>query len=330
MREEFEGPMMTKTHYLAGDWGTSRLRLALYATDSVSRIIRFGEGPGVKQTEDFEAVFVETANRLWPQDEPICAYMAGMVGANIGWRETPYAPCPVSAQSLTRHGVEFRIGNKFNIFIAPGASCVNYFGCHDVMRGEETQIIGVLRNSAPASGRRLICLPGTHTKWALVEDANLLRFETSLQGELFEVLDRHTILTKGFRAERSDEQAARTFDRAVILMRDQPEMSLSQALFMTRSLSLLGDLSPGEGRDFLSGLIIGADARDIPARFFRNDRIAPPVMLVGDPALTRLYARAFDHFDIAATEHDGGEAVTGGLNFFREQKKLKDARHEAC
>ena len=321
---------MAQTHFLAGDWGTSRLRLTLFADDGRGpRSIETRHGPGVKDTEDFEAVFVALADSLWPGKDTISAYLAGMAGSNIGWRETAYAPCPVSADALMEHGVELNVRDKYRVFIAPGATCMNFFGCRDVMRGEETQIIGMLGDSAIGSGRRLLCLPGTHAKWALVENGALLRFETSLQGELFDVLSRHTILTKG--AEPSSRPPAVTdaFERAVVLLRDQPQLTLSQSLFMTRSLCLFEELKKEEARDFLSGLTIAADARDVPPRFLEHDGIELPIILVGDPALTRLYARALQLCGYDAAEHDGAGAVARGLDIFRHKRKIRKGEHEA-
>ena len=67
------------------------------------------------------------------------------------------------------------------------------------MRGEETQAIGWLAQDAERrKGRHVICHPGTHAKWVLVENGRIVRFITAMTGELFAVLTRHSVL-------RSDE-----------------------------------------------------------------------------------------------------------------------------
>merc|ERR1712216_152509 len=59
----------------------------------------------------------------------------------------------------------------------------------DVMRGEETQLLG-----AWSGKRRLFVLPGTHSKWALTSADGVVSFQTQMTGEFFELLRRHSIL----------------------------------------------------------------------------------------------------------------------------------------
>ena len=61
----------------------------------------------------------------------------------------------------------------------------------DVIRGEETQIFGALGNG---SDNGQFILPGTHSKWALVENGQIVWFTTFMTGELFAVLCNHSIL----------------------------------------------------------------------------------------------------------------------------------------
>ncbi|MEJ0058829.1 MAG: 2-dehydro-3-deoxygalactonokinase [Terricaulis sp.] len=56
---------------------------------------------------------------------------------------------------------------RFQAWLTPGLSVAHENGLFDVMRGEETQIFGALTDARPPSSSR----PGTHSKWARVEDA---------------------------------------------------------------------------------------------------------------------------------------------------------------
>ena len=85
--------------------------------------------------------------------------------------------------------------------LVPGLSGFDESGVAEVMRGEETQILGVpplLRDGGIA------CLPGTHSKWARVEGGRIVGFTTHMTGEAFGVLRSHTILGRMMRDGPSD------------------------------------------------------------------------------------------------------------------------------
>src|SRR6185436_6198995 len=71
----------------------------------------------------------------------------------------------------------------------------NPLGAPDVMRGEETQLVGALEiEPALAAGRHLVCMPGTHTKWVSMRDGIVQEFLTVPTGEVFALLCNHSVL----------------------------------------------------------------------------------------------------------------------------------------
>jgi 2-dehydro-3-deoxygalactonokinase len=172
------------------DWGTTSFRAyrldrsgdALEARSAPAGILRVPGG-------DFEGVF-EREVGPWLSERPALPVIAsGMITSRQGWVEVPYCPCPAGsaeiARALYRH--ETRAGRT--IHFVPGLSIVGADGVPDVIRGEETQIVGAIGDEAgAASGCRLLVLPGTHSKWALVEGSRLVWFATFMTGELFGVL----------------------------------------------------------------------------------------------------------------------------------------------
>ncbi|NJM35069.1 MAG: 2-dehydro-3-deoxygalactonokinase, partial [Rhodomicrobium sp.] len=163
------------------------------------------------------------------------------------------------------------------IFIAPGLSCTNPFGMPDVMRGEEVQILGALTQSGTDAG--VFCLPGTHAKWVIAEGGAVTNFFTSMQGELYDLLARRSILADSL--PPAEGVFGHAFDEAVAVMRDHPALSLSHALFSIRSRRLIGGLAAPDAHAALSGLLIGADVRDAP----RVD-----AQLLAEPAMSDLEA----------------------------------------
>ncbi len=183
---------------IAIDWGTSRARA--YRLDAAGRVLGERSEPlGIQQLGGLG--YPEALARLlgdWRRD-PVPRLACGMVGSRQGWREAPYVECPASLEHLARGLVDTVAGG---VSIVPGLSTRDAAGAPDVMRGEETQILGALAADAP---RTLAVLPGTHSKWARVERGIVLDFATFMTGELYEALVAHTIL--GRLAAAPDESA---------------------------------------------------------------------------------------------------------------------------
>jgi 2-dehydro-3-deoxygalactonokinase len=168
-------------------------------------------------------------------------------------------------------------------------------GLHpDVMRGEETQIVGVLALQPHLGDRSLLVLPGTHCKWVTVEQERVTRFTTYLTGELFAMLRDHSIL--GRPAKESGQPAGPdaldqdAFVRGVHAVRDGGAAGVAPRLFSTRSLFLAGVLTAPQTIDYLSGMLIGEEIRSVLADLAGES--CPPLVLLGAPSLCERYRLA--------------------------------------
>src|SRR5438105_4614874 len=165
---------MREAAFIAGDWGTSRLRL--YLCDAGGNVLTRSEGEGAS-VPDCAGRFA-AAVAAWDKVHGVLpAVLSGMVGSTIGWREVPYLECPAKPAAIA--GAALRLDQDGRaIAILPGLSCKGRTGAPDVMRGEETPIQGALRlHSHLAKGSHIFCLPGTHTKWAAVNDGAVIQFQ---------------------------------------------------------------------------------------------------------------------------------------------------------
>lgn len=287
--------------FIAGDWGTSRLRLYLCAADGTVMARREGDGAAVPDC----AGRFEAAVGGWDRDAPLPAILGGMVGSTIGWREVPYLACPAKPAAIGGAALRF-VARGRAIAIAPGLQCVNALGVPDVMRGEEVQILGALRlRPHLARGRHLLCMPGTHTKWVEIEDGAVMRFQTALSGELFQILRHHSVLVQG--GGDADPQGA-AFARGLAHARTHGSCGLLHLIFSTRSLVVTGAMAAGEAASYLSGLIVGADV----GAMLGHHRV-PQVLLICSPALAALYTRALDAYGVEASVIDGDGAAVAGL-----------------
>ena len=303
-------PTDAATH-IAGDWGTTHLRLHLCRGTSV---LDKADGPGIGALSGSspEAILFDAIKPWSGQHGALPIWLAGMVGSRNGWREVPYASCPADIDRLRGALLRFR-AHDHEVAIAAGVSCTNRLGAPDVMRGEETQILGaVAAQPSLGRGRHIVALPGTHTKWALLEDGRLQSFQTSLSGELYALLAERSTLLKAGNATGSERDERDGFDAGLRRCRELANVPLSHLLFEVRSRQLIQGLSPTAAGAFLSGLIIGQDVLGaVP--FFDQASPGAAVPIIGAPKLAALYSAALAAHGINSYALDATALTVGGL-----------------
>jgi len=304
---------MTSARFVAGDWGTSHLRLFL--CDERGTVLDSASGPGAADSSgQFATVFDSLLAKWTPHPSELPAVLCGMVGSSIGWIQAPYLACPARPEQIATACATLRDGQ---IRIVPGLSCRNRFDAPDFMRGEETQILGALQlQPALRQGRRLLCLPGTHTKWVMLEDGAVIEFLTAPAGELFTLLRDRSVLVREPGAGADSGTPA--FKLGLAQVDRFPQAQMLHRLFECRSRSLDGELAPHEVASFLSGLLIGSDivgALDVLA----GSIAVRSVHLIGSPQLMELYAAGLglQHYETSCT--DGVLAAVAGLAQVRRQ-----------
>jgi len=236
----------------------------------------------------------------WHTD-PAPRVACGMIGSRQGWREAPYVACPASLDTLAAGLARVDAGA---LAIVPGLVTRDRRGLPDVMRGEETQLLGAVG----ADEAVLAVLPGTHSKWAHVAGGTVVDFATWMTGELYAVLLDHSIL--GRMAERGTAPAADAFARGVA--RGLEDGSLAHDVFAARTLPLSGELAGADVADWLSGLLIGREIRDALAWARANGAGADRVRIIGSDALAARYATALRQAGIDA-ERGASDAAARGL-----------------
>ena len=239
---------------IALDWGTSSLRAYAIAADG-GMIGTRSEALGIMQVTngDFHAALRQCCGD-WLDAAPHAKLIAsGMIGSKQGWREAPYCACPADAASIARAMVKLSMGDGRTLHIVPGVSFTDpRSGVPDVMRGEETQIIGVL----PATGSHLAVLPGTHSKWVWIENGAIVRFSSWMTGEVYAALSQHTILGRLMQADAPHNTAA--FARGVRYGFAAPA-ALLHNIFSARTLGLFGTHDAAALPSYLSGMLIGTE-----------------------------------------------------------------------
>ena len=278
--------------WIAVDWGTTHLRAyALTSQQQVLAEAKSADGMGGLAADEFEPALLRLISEWLPEQGlnaveqgqvPVLA--CGMVGARQGWKEAEYQIVPCSPQS--RDGLTTVITNnkRIELQILPGLCQLNEA---DVMRGEETQIAGLLATKSNAFS--CVCLPGTHSKWVQLNQGEITEFSTYMTGEMFALMSEHSILRHGVHSTEWDDAA---FLAAVNHAVNSPQLLLND-LFRIRAKGLLEAMSANTARAHLSGLLIGSEIAGAK-HYWQSQRVA----LIGEDELVALYVAALNHLGI--------------------------------
>lgn len=293
---------LAATSWIAVDWGTSQVRAwALSAGGEILQRASSARGMSTLAPDQFEGALLELVGG-WLIDGQVTEVVAcGMVGARQGWREAPYAavPCvPLAAERMVSPELADR---RMRVSIIPGL-CQRTPA--DVIRGEETQVAGLLADHPDYRG--VVCLPGTHSKWAEVRDGQVVAFQTFMTGELFALLSQQSVLRHGMQGDASGPMDEAAF--AAGLQAGAQGLRLVGALFGLRAEGLLEGLGATAARARLSGLLIGQELAALDERWRGQ-----PVCVIGGGELAERYRRALDTQGIAALTVDAERVTLAGL-----------------
>jgi 2-dehydro-3-deoxygalactonokinase len=322
---------------IALDWGTTSLRaykLGHGGEVLEQRALPYGimQLPSTPRAIDghpcengFELAFDEACGD-WLAAQPRLPVIAcGMVGSAQGWRQAPYCPTPARAADLGAAMLSVRSLRGATVHIVPGV--IQHSRLPNVMRGEETQVFGLLQN-LPAEHRdapRLIGLPGSHSKWVQVQDGCIDHFDTFMTGELYAAACAHTIL--GRTQQPGSPFDADAFDRGVgVALSPDGDIGPLSTLFSARTLGLTEQLPGSAQADYLSGLMIGHELRALGEvlRARGGQAALPSVTLIGNQALCERYQRALSASGFGAVAL-AAEATERGLWRLAEAAGLLDA-----
>ncbi|ASJ75807.1 putative 2-dehydro-3-deoxygalactonokinase DgoK1 [Granulosicoccus antarcticus IMCC3135] len=283
---------------VAVDWGTSSFRLWTLSADG--QVLARANGPygmASLSKQDFAQVLEDQLNRL-SVDRHVPVLICGMAGAAQGWCEAPYLQAPMALSQLGLGAVRVPDIER-QVHILPGFMQTQ--PCN-VMRGEETQILGLL--SARPDFNGVVCLPGTHSKWVRLSEGQIAHFTTCMTGEIFSLLCHQSVLKHSTAGKGWDAAA---FVEAILQMMSAPA-SLADSLFGLRAQMLLEDLPPATARARLSGMLIGIELAATQA-YWQDCEVA----LIGEASLCRHYATALASQSVAVDLLDSEAMTLSGI-----------------
>ncbi|WP_298260132.1 2-dehydro-3-deoxygalactonokinase [uncultured Litoreibacter sp.] len=290
---------LTYPDWIAVDWGTSNLRVwAMTAEGDVLAENGSDQGMSSVAPGEFEVTLLShIAPWLGNDHTPVIA--CGMVGARQGWDEAPYRAVPTTPLGDI-HVVPCK-DSRISMHILPG---LKQEKSADVMRGEETQIAGFLSENPGYDG--ILCLPGTHTKWAHISAGEVVSFQTFMTGEMFDLLSRESVLRHSIGEGGGLDHEA--FLGAVSDTISRPEAVATQ-LFKVRAVDLLFGADQAVSRARLSGILLGLELSAA-----RPYWLGQSVSLIGASALNALYAKALSAQGVSPSMHDVASTTLQGLS----------------
>lgn len=304
---------MDDVRLIAIDWGTSSARS--YALGRNGKVLTETSAPlGVQRMNG--SGFDEALRLLCGGDIPagIPLIASGMIGSRQGWIEAPYCECPAGFDAVAT--ALARVPGT-GLAIVPGLICRVDGGIPDVIRGEETQVFGAMAEAIGA--RQVVVLPGTHSKWVIAGSGGVETFSTFMTGELYAVLQEHSIL--GRLAAPGTDNAA--FDRGVRHSL-RPDAVLTHDLFSARTLALTGSLAPSGVGDYLSGLLLGTEVAAAQLWLEREGLDGEALTLLGEAALLKRYGRALALADIDSMPGPPDAAARGLWRIARHAGMVSD------
>lgn len=224
-------------------------------------------------------------------------WMSGMITSANGIVEIPHIGVPVGKKKLASCVQKFYEEKFFkkDIYFIPGIKSVpdgteitveNVYKINN-MRGEETEIIGILEEKIPdihhdsktltsdseKSDTFVLIMPGSHTQIAVVKDGEITDIISTITGELFKALKSQTILASSLEetSEKSSNPDSKVDANNLDLnmvetgAKNLEAFGFNRAIYIVRSLLLFTDSSVEQRKSYLEGVLNGGVLKAIKA-----------------------------------------------------------------
>ncbi|MGO4525538.1 2-dehydro-3-deoxygalactonokinase [Microvirga sp. 2MCAF35] len=288
--------------FIVADWGTTRFRGYLIENETILDQVSSDEGVSALKKGQHRDVFLRQCGH-WLKAEPDApVLLVGMVGSREGWVEAPYAVCPAGPAEIARALAPVDLENGHKGYIIPGLFCEPAPGAADVMRGEETLVLGAgIENG-------LICSAGTHPKWIEMKNGRIERFATYMTGEMYALLREHSMIGR----PATEPEDPKGFDLGLDAADRNSggnRVGLLHLLFSARASVVSGRMNSNLLAPYLSGLLTGDEINGALSQFGRPSSIT----ILAAPERAELYIHALKRHGIEARTKDMQQALIAGL-----------------
>lgn len=289
------------------DWGTTSFRGTLASEEGeVLEHLETGQGISTLSKGEHEGVLMSALGAWFGTHGALPVVALGMITSRNGWVEVPYVPCPAGPLELAAGTACMKLPNGSDLIFLAGLTDPARKPFPDVMRGEETQIVGYGLSRDIA-----MILPGTHSKWARVNAGRIAGFQTFVTGEIFALLMKHSFIARGASDPPVQDPGAFRWG----LEEAKKTSAMLSLLFSARTGGLAQKLSASQLRSYVSGMVIGQEFRQAREGGWHVE--GDEVAIVGNDGLNALYGVAAEAFGLKVLEGSGEEAMNGALTILR-------------
>ena len=288
---------MAATALIAIDWGTTSMRA--YWMDGTGAITDTRSAPhGIQQIRDGGFAAALTALVGTADDATVPRLASGMIGSRQGWLEAPYVPCPARFAALVDGIVTVP---EARLHIVPGVSTRDPHDIPDVMRGEETQLVG----SGVAEG--VVVMPGTHCKWVNMNGGRVESFATFYTGEMNSLIRGHSSVGALLKSAPDIDDIA-AYEMGLNYARAGAASWLHD-LFVLRASVVTGQRTEAFVSTVLAGWLLGCEI-SAALTMYPDTR---GVVLVASQTLVPWYERATRAFGLGCDALNAEQVTTRGL-----------------
>ncbi|WP_296097959.1 2-dehydro-3-deoxygalactonokinase [uncultured Agrobacterium sp.] len=285
------------------DWGTTSLRAALVG-EGGQELDNLETGSGISSLVEgqHEAALMDALTPWFSSHGALPVAALGMITSRNGWVEVAYVPCPAGPSELAAGAIRRSLPNGSDLFFLPGLNDPARMPFPDVMRGEETLIVGYGLEEDST-----LIIPGTHSKWARVKEQRIDGFQTFVTGEIFNLLINHSFIARGSTQPPVDDPDAFRWG----LTEAKQSGAMLSLMFSARTGGLAGRLSPEQLRSYVHGLVIGQEFRQArEAGWFTE---GDDGRIVGNDGLNDLYLIAAEVFGLKTSVAADDTLAKGAL-----------------
>lgn len=290
------------------DWGTTSLRMRLVKIESGETIdyeysdlgsaLLFGKWRETPRASNDERIAfylhhlheiigkLSERNHFDIRQTPVV--ISGMASSSVGMQELAYAELPFLTDGSN---AQVALITHPKLFDLPLLLISGVRHGDEVMRGEETQLIGIvdMLEGLTKKAELLVILPGTHSKHIHLREGELVGFKTFVTGELFANLITNGLLKESVQSDEKENSEWSSFKAG---LDDSAHSNFLNKLFKVRTNKLFNRFTAEENFHYLSGLLIGYELRELQHQ-------ALNVLVCSSGRLYQAYAIALSHLGYA-------------------------------
>lgn len=228
-------------------------------------------------------------------------WMSGMVSSPTGIIELTHLAVPADAGLLRKNVCPYYepLLFKRQLHIIPGVKTLpdggritadNFYRINN-MRGEETELFGILAEYPSLNENTVFLMPGSHTQIIFVKNGCIVDILSTITGELYKAVTQATILSTSLLPPTPGVIIPEMVCKGYSLLN---ELGFNRALYTVRTMELFLHSSNDERHSFFEGILNGGVVKAVSASI-RADEM-PVLAVYGSPESTRVLQILFQNY----------------------------------